>query len=72
MMFLTQADLVQLTGRKRKDGQRQWLIRRGYKFELTADGRPVVLRSGVEAKLGFMARPSGTPNWEALDGQKAA
>jgi hypothetical protein len=71
-MFLTQADLVQLTGRKRKSDQRRWLIKRGYPFELTADGRPVVLRAAVEARFGVRVRAHNTPNWEALDGSKAA
>lgn len=71
-MFLSPADLVALTGRKRKDGQKKWLAERGYKFEVSATGRPVVLVSAVEARLGGTMRGRVEPNWGALSGQKAA
>lgn len=71
-MFLTTDDLFRLTGRKRKDHQKDWLVLHGYKFELTADGRPVVLRAMVEARLGGSLKPKNEPHWEALHGKKAA
>lgn len=71
-MFLTQTELAQLTGRSRKDKQRQWLMARGFNFEVTADGRPVVLRSVVEGRMGAAIARRGEPNWRALSGQKAA
>ncbi len=71
-MFLTATELAQLTGRKRRDQQRAWLLEHGYKFELNADERPVVLRSVVEARLGGKLKPTNEPDWGALRGQKAA
>lgn len=71
-MFLDQAQLCGLTGRKRKDGQKKWLAEHGYKFEVNALGRPVVLVSAVEARLGGKLRTRVEPKWELLGGQKAA
>lgn len=71
-MFLSAADLHALTGRKRKDGQRAWLTEHGYKFELTADGRPVVLKAAVEDRLGGTTRGRREPDWGILSGKKAA
>lgn len=51
-MFLTEEDLATLTGRARAKEQIEWLRQRRYPFEIGADGKPKVLRSFVNAKLG--------------------
>lgn len=51
-MFLTDEDLQALTGLVMPSAQRRWLAARGYPFELNATGRPRVLRSVVEDRLG--------------------
>jgi len=43
---------MELTGRQRRAAQLRWLQRREYPHELDADGRPLVLRSYVERRLG--------------------
>ena len=52
-MFLKKEDLIDLTGYKSKKLQTKWLIHRGYKFDIAADGTPKVLVSYVEAMLGM-------------------
>ena len=65
-MFLTDIQLGELTGFRRFNAQRRWLISHGYRFEVNALGRPVVLRSAVERKLQPGTRLSRPPNYEAL------
>lgn len=42
-MFLTPENLVELTDRKRPADQITWLRERGYRFEVSATGRPKVM-----------------------------
>ena len=49
-MFLTADHLCELTGYRKPALQRRWLIQNGYKFDVRADGRPVVLMAQVEAR----------------------
>ncbi len=66
-MFLTPAELAELTGRKRPSLQRAWLVQNGYKFDVRADGRPSLLRAAVEARQGARSAPrTSGPNWDAL------
>lgn len=51
-MFLSEAELRELTGYKRTDKQREWLRERQYPFDLDARERPKVLRAHVESRLG--------------------
>lgn len=51
-MFLTAAELADLTGYVRPSAQVRWLRANGYRFEIGGDGLPKVLRSAVTAKLG--------------------
>ena len=77
-MFLTRQQLRELTGTSHKSKQLEWLADRQYAFELDRNGRPVVLRSHVEQKLGGgSAAPASSavsePDWGALcDGTQAA
>lgn len=50
-MFLTPEELEALTDKQRSDAQIRWLIRNGYKFELSGAGRPKVLRSVLLGRL---------------------
>lgn len=50
-LFLDSHELATLTDRKRPRGQIEWLCRNGYPFELSAVGRPKVLREEVERRL---------------------
>ena len=51
-MFLTADELEALTGYSQKPKQVRWLADRRYPFDIGADGRPRVLRSYVERRLG--------------------
>lgn len=47
-LFLSDDDLVQLTGRRMKSLQIQWLRDAGIPFRVNATGHPVVTRAAVE------------------------
>lgn len=68
-MFLTADELADLTGFKRPGAQYRWLRDEGWPVKQDAKGRPLLLRSVVEARLGAVPvhRQAG-PNWEALRG----
>ena len=68
MMFLSQADIEHLTGFTRYSAQCRWLSAHGYRFDVNALGRPVVLSSAVEQKLRPGALSSRHPDFEALTG----
>ena len=51
-MFLTPDELAELTGYQQQSRQIRWLRDRRYPFDLGADGKPRVLRSYVERRLG--------------------
>lgn len=51
-MFLTAEEIRTLTGYKRAADQCSWLEKRGWTFERSAAGAPVVSRSHAEMKLG--------------------
>lgn len=59
-MFLTPDQVRELTGCARVAQQIEWLKARNYAFDLDAKGRPVVLRSYVEGRLGgTITSPTG-------------
>lgn len=49
-LFLEDADLCRLTGRKAKSKQIQWLRQNGIPFRVNATGHPVVTRAAVDGK----------------------
>ena len=55
-MFLTDAELIALTGYQRPAFVIRWLSQYGYRFEIAANGWPRVLRAVVEARLGNLQR----------------
>lgn len=50
-MFLTDAELLELTGYKQHAWQARWLAAHGWKHERSITGRPIVLRAHAEARL---------------------
>ncbi len=56
--LLGDADLVQLTGRKQKSRQIEWLRDAGIPFRINATGHPVVTWTAVE---GRQAEPEAAP-----------
>lgn len=68
-MFLTAEEVADLTGLKRPGAQVQWLRVNGWPVETDASGRPKLLRSVVEARMGSVrAHVEAQPNWEAIGG----
>lgn len=62
MMFLTKEEVQELTGYKTQAKQCMWLTNHGWKFEVSAIGRPVVLRRYAEERLSDA--PATKPAWE--------
>ncbi len=46
--FLTDSEIAQLTGLKRKTAQVNWLRQSGIPFRVNAAGRPVICRSALD------------------------
>lgn len=67
-MFLTADEVEDLTGLKRPSAQAHWLRANGWPVETDAAGRPKVLRSVVEARMGAVMSQPTAPNWEAIGG----
>ena len=66
-MFLTESNLETLTDRKRPTAQIRWLAEHGYHFEISASGRPKVLKANVEARLSDQEfTPTESPNFATL------
>lgn len=69
-MFLTQAELVDLTECKLKSRQIAWLKANGYYFAVGANGHARVLREHVQARLSGVNAVHAPvvlePNWAAL------
>lgn len=72
-MFLTQSQLIELTGFKRSGAQLRALRYLGLEHRQRADGSLVVLKSHVEQALGLLTadktlkKPKkATPNWSSL------
>ncbi|HQR98106.1 MULTISPECIES: DUF4224 domain-containing protein [unclassified Polaromonas] len=56
-LFLEDAELMRLTGRKLKSHQIAWLRKEGLAFRVNATGHPVVLRSTVDQRAPLQAVP---------------
>lgn len=50
-MFLTRADLIELTGYQRPAAIMRWLTKNGYPFAVAGDGWPRVMADAVRARL---------------------
>jgi hypothetical protein len=66
-VFLTAPDLRELTGYQKPTLQRRSLAEHGYKFDVRADGRAVVLIAAIEQKLAARRASGGEPDWSALE-----
>ena len=66
-MFLTPTELLELTGYKKPALQRRWLVEHGYRFDVRADGRAVVLTAAIEKKLAGRRTSGPEPDWSALE-----
>jgi Domain of unknown function (DUF4224) len=49
---LTPDELSELVGSSRKQKQIEWLGYRGWRFDLDVNGRPIVMKSYLESRLG--------------------
>jgi hypothetical protein len=69
-VFLTGKQLADLTDARSHRKQIEWLAQRGYRFELSSRGRPKVLLSAVESRLGQIGPTTRKqePNFEGLRG----
>lgn len=65
-LTLTADELVDITGRKKKSMQIEWLRTRRWVFELDANGKPKVSRAHAEAMLGANT-PTAEPKAWAPD-----
>lgn len=65
-MFLSEAELAELTGYIRPSKQIQWLKREGFSFRVSADGHPRVLQSHILQLMGGERKTS--PNFSAMRG----
>lgn len=66
-LCLTKAELVELTGWKRKKTQAKWLDEQGISYWIGGDGSPRVLRESILPK--DMKQRRTKPNFDALNGQ---
>ena len=70
MMFLTQAEVAELTERKRKSEQITWLKENKYPYAIGANGHARVSREYVQARLCGMhmaaVQTTPEPNWAAV------
>lgn len=58
-MLLTPAELIDLTDRRRASAQIAWLRSHGWRFEVSAGGRPKVARAEYERRMvGGRPRPA--------------
>jgi uncharacterized protein DUF4224 len=65
-LFLTGAELQELTGFTQPAAQLRWLRKWKIRHFVNAHGRPVVTRAAVEGLPGARDRPTTQPNWDAL------
>jgi len=66
-MFLSIAELVTLTGYRRRSCIARWLRDNGFSFRIAADGYPRVLEEHVRVLLcGMPVKPRNQPNLAAL------
>lgn len=69
-IFLTSDELEALTGFKTPARQVEWLRKKGWRFEINGNRRPIVARKYTEKMLGCGAPEESAyrPNFAALQG----
>jgi hypothetical protein len=69
-LFLTPDELHELTGLRVPAYQCRWLEKHAYPFEITASGKPKVLRAFLMQKLGMVQQSTAglaaEPNFDAI------
>lgn len=70
-LFLDDAELAQLTGRKTKSKQIEWLRGEGIPYRKNATGHPVVTRTAIEGRPPAVNEPPERKPWvpRVLQGQ---
>lgn len=69
-MFLTDAELRQLTGKSRHTAQISWLQANGWRFTVNTLGQPVVANAEASRKLvGGGTKKQQEPDWTAINGK---
>jgi len=68
LLFLTREELKELTDLKIPKAQMRWLSKHAYPFEISATGKPKVLRSWVFDRLSktSISSNSNEPNFDAI------
>lgn len=68
LLFLSADELKELTDLKIAKAQMRWLEKHAYPFEISAAGKPKVLRSLVLERLKSFTTPnqSNEPNFDAI------
>lgn len=66
-MFLSKPQLVALTGYRSNKAQSKWLANNGYKFDIRADGQPVVLVEQLRQRQCLKSDSKPGPNLSILD-----
>ncbi len=68
VLFLSAEELKSLTDRKVAKSQINWLKKQAYPFEISAAGRPKVLRSLVIDRLSntYQSTNPNEPNFDAI------
>lgn len=68
LLFLTQEEIKELTDLKIPKAQMRWLAQHAYPFEISAIGKPKVLRSTVLERLSKLnnSNYSNQPNYDAI------
>ena len=67
-MFLTDEELLELTGYVLPAAQARWLEVRGWRFERNRAGRVIVSRAHAEAMMGGGAPKAPSPKFNAIGG----
>lgn len=67
-MFLTDAELRELTGYVTAAGFARWLAARGWRFERNRAGKVIVSRAHAEAMLGGGKAKPPEPKFAAIGG----
>ena len=71
-MFLSETDLFDLTGYRLQSAQKRWLASRGWTFEVSAFGRPKVLRTYAEQRMGLASAKTAAQTEPDFSHWKAA
>lgn len=69
-MFLTKDEIIVMTGSRHRPKQIQWLNQRGYKYDVSLIGNPIVLKAHIDVRLGAVEQKnkrSQEPDFSRLE-----